>query len=103
MKRIATYRDFIGELTVTYKRTNLPTKKIKSSRDAYDFIFPIYEEIIDTREEFKIIHLNNANAIVNVDHHSVGGRTSSVVDIPTLLRSILHINTIGIIIVHYAK
>ena len=100
MKKIATYKDFIGELTVTYRRTSLPKTRITESSDAFDFIFPFYDKIIDTREEFKIIHLNNNNNVVNVDHHSIGGRVGTVVDIPTILRNILHINTYAVILVH---
>lgn len=100
MKRIATYRDFIGELTVTYKRTSLPRIKVTSSLDVFNYIYPIYERIMDTREEFKVIHLNNNNNVVNVDHHSIGGRVSTAIDLPTILRNILHINTYGVILVH---
>lgn len=31
LKRIATYKDFVGELTATYKRTKVPTITVKSS------------------------------------------------------------------------
>ncbi|SEC66776.1 RadC-like JAB domain-containing protein [Tenacibaculum sp. MAR_2009_124] len=100
MKRIATYKDFIGELNIIYRRTSLPTRQILTSSDVFDFIFPFYDEIMDTREEFKIIHLSNNNNVVNVDNHSIGGRVGTVIDIPTVLRNILHINTHGIILVH---
>ena len=100
MKRIATYRDFVGELTVTYRRTSQATTKISSSLDAAEFIRPYFDEIMDTHEEFKILHLNNANTVANVHHVSKGGLTATLIDVRLILREALHINCIGAIAVH---
>ena len=69
--RIQTYQDFVGELTATYRRTKKPTVKIKYSRDAADFLRPYFDECMDDHEEFKVLHLNRNNLVVNVDHVSV--------------------------------
>ena len=100
MKRIATYRDYVGELTVTYKRTTQKTTKIKSSKDAIDFIRPYFDEIMDNHEEFKIIHLNNANMACNVHEISKGGITGTLVDIRLAIREALQINCVATIGVH---
>jgi DNA repair protein RadC len=98
--RISTYRDYVGELTATYKRTEMPTKKIGGSKDAEIFIRPYFDEIMDDHEEAKIIHLNKANGVVNVDHLSVGGDTGTVIPIPTAVRNALYIKTSAVILVH---
>lgn len=100
MKRIATYRDFVGELTITYRRTSQVTTKIKSSLDAAEFMRPYFDEIMDTHEEFKILHLNNSNTVANVHHVSKGGLTATIVDIRLILREALHINCLGAIAIH---
>lgn len=100
MKRIATYRDFVGELKVTYTRTAQKTTKINHSKEGADFIRPYFEEIMDNHEEFKIIHLNNANTVANVHHVSKGGQTGTLVDVKLALREALQINCQACIAVH---
>ena len=100
IKRIETYKDFLGELTVTYKRTTNTSTKIKSSNDAQSFIRPYFEQCMDDHEEVKIIHLNNNNKVVNVDHHSSGGISACVSDIRMILQKALLIKTTSIIVVH---
>tara|TARA_R110000764_G_scaffold175171_8_gene261509 strand:+ start:729 stop:1184 length:456 start_codon:yes stop_codon:yes gene_type:complete len=100
MKRIATYRDFVGELTVTYKRTDELTIKVQSSRDAADYLRKHFEQCMDNHEEFKILHLNNSNSVVNVHHVSKGGLTGTLVDVRLAVREALHIVCAGVIICH---
>jgi DNA repair protein RadC len=100
LKRIATFKDFVGELTVTYKRTELPRTTIKSSRDCYEYFKPYFEECMDDHEEFKVLHLSQSNGVVNVDHHSVGGVTGTIADVHTILRNAILIKTKAIIICH---
>jgi len=103
MKRIATFRDYLGELTVTYKRTEKFIKKIGSSQDAAEFMRPYYEQCMDNQEEFKVLHLNNSNQVVNIHHVSSGSDVGTVVDVKAVLRNILHINTKVAILIHYAE
>lgn len=98
--RIRTFKNFVGELKVTYKRTSLPTVSIKVSTDAADFIRPYYEEIMDDVEQVKVIHLNNSNQVVNVHHLSSGTDTGCLISIKDVLRQAILIKTNGIIIVH---
>ena len=98
--RIATYRDFIGELTATYRRTTKPTVKINSSKDIRPFIYPYFDEIMDDHEQVKIIHLNNSNNVVNVHESTTGSEVGCIVDIKAILRHALLIKTIAIVVVH---
>lgn len=100
MKRIRTYRDFVGELTVNYRRTETLTTKVKSSVDAADFIRPYFDDAMDNHEEAKVIHLNNNNMIVNVHHVSSGTETGTLIPVKSIVRDALQITTRAIILVH---
>lgn len=100
MKRIAIYRDFVGELTVTYKRTKQLTTKVKSSVDAATFLRSYFDECMDDHEEFKVLHLNNNNMVVNVHHVSTGTDTGTLVDVKAIVRNALQINTTACILCH---
>ena len=100
MKKITTYRDFVGELTVNYRRTEKPTKKICSSKDAAEFIRPYFDRAMDDHEEAKVIHVNNSNMIVNVHHVSSGTETGTLIPVKKIIRDALQIATTAIILVH---
>ena len=98
--RIRTFKDYVGELTITYKRTSFPSEKIGSSNDAYKFLYKYFDVCMDSHEEFKVLHLSNYNRVVNVDHLSVGTKIGCLVDVSILLRNALSIMTKGLIIAH---
>lgn len=100
MERIATFKDFVGELTVNYRRTTLPTKAIKSSADAAEFMRPHYLQIIDDHEELKLFHLNRKNNVVNIDHSTTGTDTACLADVKDIVRNALMIKTHGVILFH---
>ena len=98
--RIATFKDFVGELEVTYRRTSLATKRIKSSETAAAFMRPYYDKCMDDREEAKILHLNRNNCVVNVSHLTRGSDSATIIPIKDILREILLIKTNAIILFH---
>lgn len=100
MKRIATYRDFVGELTVTYRRTKEFIFSVKSSRSASEYLRTHFETCMDNHEEFKILHLNNSNKVVNVHHLSKGGETGTCIDVKLAVREALQISTKAVILSH---
>lgn len=97
---MTTYKDFLGELTVNYRRTKTPIKQIRSSMDAAEFIRPYFDYVMDDHEEAKVIHVNNNNMIVNVHHVSSGTETGTLIPVKTIVRNALQILTTGIILVH---
>jgi DNA repair protein RadC len=101
--RIATFKDFVGELTAIYRRTKLPTFKISSSMSVREFIYPFYDEVMDNHEEAKVIHLNRKNQVVNVHHLSSGTDSGCLIPIKDILRQAILIKTSSIILVHYAE
>lgn len=98
--RIATFKNYVGELTATFRRTSLPTVKIKSSRCVADFIKPFYDEIMDDHEEVKVLHLNRSNHVVNVHHVTTGTDSACIVDVKDVLRQAILIKTSSLIFVH---
>ncbi|GGW24427.1 JAB domain-containing protein [Arenibacter certesii] len=98
--RIATFKDFVGELTAIYRRTKLPVFKITSSESVREFIYPFYDEVMDNHEEAKVIHLNRKNQVVNVHHLSSGTDSGCLIPIKDILRQAILIKTCSIILVH---
>ena len=99
-KRIATYKNLVGELTVTYKRTEQVAQKIFSSKSVFEIATPYFDECMDDHEEFKVLHLNNQNQVVNVHHASTGSDTGTVVDVKAIVRNVLQINCNSVILLH---
>ncbi|NJB38102.1 MULTISPECIES: RadC family protein [Flavobacteriaceae] len=87
--RIRTFKDYVGELTVTYRRTKELTTNITCSKDAADYMRYHFDTCMDDHEEFKILHLNNANKVVHVDHISVGTEVGTLVSIRRIIRNAL--------------
>lgn len=100
MKNFETFTDFVGELNCVYRRTKMTTFTIKSSTDAVSFMKKHYEEIMDDHEEFKVLHLDRKNGVVNIDHHSSGIDSSTLVSVKSLVRKAILIKTSGIILFH---
>lgn len=100
ISRIKNFKNFVGELTVTFKRTSLPTLTISKSSDINDFIRPFFDDIMDDHEEVKVVHLNTSNKVINVHHVSRGGISATVVPIKLILRNALLIPCSSIILVH---
>jgi len=100
MRKMTTYKDFVGELTANYRRTTRPTVQITHSKVAADFIRPYFDYVMDDHEEAKVIHVNHENMIVNVHHVSSGTDTATLIPVKTIIRDAILIKTTGIILVH---
>lgn len=100
MNRISTFKDFVGELKVNYRRTTKPTIQIVSSQSGADFMREYFDEIMDNHEEVKVLHLNRNNEVVNVDKLTSGSDTASIVPIKDIIRNALLIKVHGIILFH---
>ena len=77
---------------------NKSLKKITSSKDAYDYIYP---SLADQQQEFfYIILLNRANVILSNHKISEGGMTGTVVDPKIIFKKVLEEGAISIVLVH---
>lgn len=72
--------------------------KISSSKDAYNFIYPLIDNL--AHEEFWVITLNKANQITDRIKMSVGGQSGTVVDLKMIFREAIMYKAAGIILVH---
>jgi len=93
----------VHEITVKYD----PPKRaknyqiIKSSKDAYACAVQFFpENIIQLQEHFAVLYLNRANKVIGGYKISIGGITSTVVDIRLILSVALKTLATGLILVH---
>ena len=75
-----------------------PNKFIKSSRDAYNAIKHLFEDL--SHEEFYVIVLSRSNKILSIDLISKGGIDSTVVDGKVIFKKALEKSASGIILCH---
>lgn len=98
--RFATFKDFVGELNVTYRRTIEPTVKIVCSQTVSDYMRPHFDQIMDDHEEVKVLHLNRNNQVVNVHHVTIGSDSACIVPIKDILRHCLFLKVSAICLIH---
>jgi DNA repair protein RadC len=77
---------------------NKTKKKVTSSRDAYDHIYPYLAD--QHQELFYIMLLNRANVILSYHKISEGGMTGTVVDPKIIFRKVLEEGALSLILVH---
>ncbi|UII80132.1 RadC family protein [Flagellimonas sp. CMM7] len=96
-------REQVNEIKVSYHEspTTLSRSKITSSSDAAEVLFSYWEkDTIGLRESFKVVLLNNSNAIKGIFEISNGGITGTLVDLRILFAVILKSLSVGIILTH---
>ncbi|HZJ20587.1 MAG TPA: JAB domain-containing protein, partial [Pricia sp.] len=98
--QITHFKDFVGEMTNIYRRTEVLSEQIKHAGDAFRFIYPYFDEIMDDHEEFKVIHMNSAGFVVNVHHATSGTDGATLVSVKDIMRQAILCKTITIICVH---
>lgn len=72
--------------------------KVGSSKDVFTLMKPILSD--KTYEEFWVLHLNNSNKILTKQLCSMGGITSTIVDVRLLYKRALELSAVGIIVCH---
>lgn len=91
----------ICEITVNYsskvKASNRP--KIAGSRDVYDLILPIWDDL-EYRESFAVLLMNRANKALGIAQISVGGVSGTVADPKLIFQHALMANASSIILLH---
>jgi DNA repair protein RadC len=96
--------EFVAEIQLKYVPTNTKIRdygKIKSSKDAYDFIYSLYDpDTIGLKETFIVIFLNRASNIIGYNIHSSGGIDGTVIDIRLIIATALKCAATSIIIAH---
>lgn len=91
----------IAEISVSYHPSGKKTVTIQSVDDAYKALHAFFPaDTIALQERFMVLYLNKGNRVLGVYEVSVGGITSTVVDIRLLLVVALKIAATGIVLCH---
>ncbi len=72
--------------------------KIASSKDAFDLMKPILEDL--SVEQFWVVYLNNSNKVLVQQKISQGGITATLVDIRLVLKRALELNSTALVLCH---
>lgn len=94
-------KNLAHEIEVSYKPLSMESPIISSMEKAYEFIQKLYSpKTIALREQFIVVYLNQSNRVIGTFPLSVGGITSTVVDIRIILSVALKIAAVNIILSH---
>jgi len=76
----------ISEIKVSYKPKIMNNPLIKSSDDVFKYLVPFYNnDTLALQEKFLVMYLNRQHKVLGVFPLSIGGITSTVVDISLLI------------------
>jgi DNA repair protein RadC len=73
-------------------------EKITNSTDIFDIFKPILTDL--THEEFHVMYLNRALAILSIEKISIGGISGTVTDIRIILKRALELLASGMVVCH---
>jgi DNA repair protein RadC len=91
----------IREVQVSYQPLKGELFKVRSSRDAFDYLVKQYDEsTIGLYEEYMVLLLNRANGVLGSLKLSRGGQTGTVVDLRILFSAAIKGLASAIIIAH---
>jgi len=88
----------VAEIKISYSYNGLGPK-ISNSQTVYDIVLNTWDDI-DYFESFKIILLNQANKVLGISLISIGGLSSTPVDLRKIFQCALKANATGIILCH---
>ncbi len=77
---------------------SLEWAKIKSSKDAYNVIFPLISDL--QHEEFWVILLNRSNKVIDKNKISQGGVAGTVIDVKIILKKAIEKLASSVILCH---
>ena len=93
----------VSEVHLTYKTKVNPKDRtrVTSSKDAYKLLFDSWNKnMIEHVEEFKLLLLNQSNAVLGILSVSKGGIFGTVTDVRLIFQGALKTNASGIIVCH---
>jgi len=95
--------EFINEITVSYKPilSAINNEGITFSKKAYHQALTFYDkETINMQEQFVVLYLSQSNKLLGGYTHSLGGLTSTTVDVRLILATALKTLATSLILVH---
>ena len=88
------------EVLYTNKIKKSERIKISSSHDAEQVFRQIWNNLIEIKESSYILLLNYSNELLGYHLVSIGGKTSTVVDVTNILMIALKTNSSGVLLAH---
>lgn len=88
------------QFTIKAEKSDFPRQKIKTSKDAADFIRQFYSDDIEIFESFFLLLLNRANTTVGYAKISQGGTAGTVVDVKIVAKYALDSLAHAVILAH---
>ena len=73
--------------------------QIKSSTSIHRILYKSWD-MIETKESFKVVFMNNANRVIEVRTISIGEVTGTVVDSKEIIRKVCLLNASAVILAH---
>ena len=91
----------VGECKTTYRKLNREEAiKIKCSEDSVNVFRPLFDETMDTREQFRVMYLTRANRVITTELISQGSAVGTVVDIQGIFRTAILTGAQALILAH---
>lgn len=98
------HSEFVAEIQLKYIPTDIRRRElgnVRSSIDAYNFLYPLYDQdTISLTEVFMVVFLNRGSKVIGYNLHSLGGNTGTSVDIKLIAATALKCACSSIIISH---
>lgn len=95
--------NLVAELQVKYvpKKRRKPYGELRNSKDAFKILYPLFNpDTIRLQEQFVVLYLNNASAVIGFFKCSLGGTTGTYVDNKIILSVALRCVAQSIVIAH---
>ncbi|SIS72270.1 DNA repair protein RadC [Chryseobacterium ureilyticum] len=93
--------NIVNEIKLSYSRKGNCEQVIENSRDAVMIFREHFDnEIIDYRESFFTLYLNQANKVLGIKKISESGISSTIVDVRIIMQAALLCNASAIILAH---
>ncbi len=93
----------VSEISVIYKPKFKASERprVSSSKQVYDILIHHWDkDIIELKEQFKIMLLNRANRVIGIHEVSVGGISGTIADPKLIFSTALKACASGIILTH---
>lgn len=74
--------------------------KVKNSKDVYEYVKNVYQNLTDYQEHFTLLFLNRNNKIIGHEVVSSGGLHSTIVDKRIITKLTLDVLACNVILVH---
>lgn len=96
-----TYKSYLPEITLKYKKGETRKIKIKGSKDVQNLAKELFnQDTLELTEEFIVLYLNRANNTIGWFKVSQGGISATVVDVRLIMKVGLDIGASGFIMMH---